>query len=345
MSNIKPYCWVDDHPLRQGTNGNLDPSRRDVLILFVLAQKNLGQIHSLPCRVYLANVSKLQLQMTVSRTGKVLSTESSQAIERQQASLKTITTEIELLRGEVEAKKITDKESPEEIEKWVGDIDEKLISADVELKRLQGWQDNVSREEKQRQREEQLEHERQVYEAKIKMKSELKIPSKSGSSKDEIQAKLPKLTITKFNGTFQDWTRFWNKFSETIDKTGIPNVTKFAYLRELLDANVRKTVEALPFTSEGYTRAKTILEEKYGKRCEIIKAYTKQILELPVIPNVNIKKIHEFYDTLMYAVQSLETMGGLQQVNGNVAFNVRKITRNSWRSYKSRFGLGKLGFR
>ena len=98
----------------------------------------------------------IQLQMTVSRTGKVLNTESSQAIECQQASLKTITTEIELLRGEVEAKKITDKESPEEIEKWVGDIDGKLISADVELKRLQEWQDNVSREEKQRQREEQL---------------------------------------------------------------------------------------------------------------------------------------------------------------------------------------------
>ena len=206
----------------------------------------------------------IQLQMTVSRTGKVLNTESSQAIERQQASLKTITTEIELLRGEVEAKKITDKESPEEIEKWVGDIDEKLSSA-----------------------------------------------GESSSSKDEIQAKLPKLTITKFNGTFEDWTRFWNQFSETIDKTGIPNVTKFAYLRELLDANVRKTVEALParapltsegssyqrglllparapLTSEGYTRAKAILEEKYGKRCEIIKAYTKQILELPVIPNVNI---------------------------------------------------------
>ena len=158
----------------------------------------------------------IQLQMTVSRTGKVLSTESAQAIERQQASLKTITTEIELLRGEVEAKKITDKESPEEIEKWVGDIDEKLISADVELKRLQEWQDNVSREEKQRQREEQLEHERQVYEAKIKMKSELKIPSESGSSKDEIQAKLPKLTITKFNGTFQDWTRFWNSVRQSI---------------------------------------------------------------------------------------------------------------------------------
>ena len=51
----------------------------------------------------------IQLQMTASRTGTVLNTESSQAIERQQASLKTITTEIELLRGEVEGKKLRTK--------------------------------------------------------------------------------------------------------------------------------------------------------------------------------------------------------------------------------------------
>ncbi len=267
----------------------------------------------------------VQLQMTVSRTEKVLKTESLQATERQQTSLKTITTEIDLLKSEVEAKKITDEENPDEIETWIGEIDKELSKADVEVQRLQQWQDTVLRDEKQRQREEQLQHERELYETKIKMKSALKLSSESGGGKDEIQAKLPKLTITKFNGTFTDWTRFWNQFSETIDKTDIPNVTKFAYLRELLETNVRKTVEALPFTSEGYTRAKNILEEKYGKKCEIIKAYTKQILELPVIPNVSIKEIHEFYDTLMYAVQSLETMGGLQQVNGNVALTLEKL--------------------
>ena len=30
------------------------------------------------------------------------------------------------------------------------------------------------------------------------------------------------------------------------NKTNVPAVTKFAYLREFLDAKVRKTVEALP---------------------------------------------------------------------------------------------------
>jgi hypothetical protein len=268
----------------------------------------------------------VQLQMSVSRTEKALKTGGLQAIERQQAWLIAITTEIDLLRGEVEAKNITGKENPEEIENWVGAIDEQLSKADIEVKRIQEWKNEVSRDESQRQREEQLYLEHKLYEEKLRMKSELKLSSKSARRKDEIQAKLPKLSITKFNGTFQDWTRFWNQFSETINKTRIPSVTKFAYLRELLDTNVRKAVEALPFTSEGYARAKTILQETYGKRCKIIKAYTKQILELPVIPNVNIKKVHEFYNTLMYAVQSLETMGGLEQVNGNVALTLEKLS-------------------
>ena len=118
-------------------------------------------------------------------------------------------------------------------------------------------------------REEQLENERKLYEAKIKIKSELELSSESGSVKDEIQVKLPKLTITKFNGTFQYWTRFWNEFSETINKTGIPNATKFAYLRELLDTNVRKTVEALPFSSEGYTEQKRFWKKNMEKNARL----------------------------------------------------------------------------
>ena len=69
------------------------------------------------------------------------------------------------MKGEVEAKKITDEESSEEIEKWVSGIDEELSKADIEVKQLQEWQNAVSRVDKQRQREEQLQLERELYEA------------------------------------------------------------------------------------------------------------------------------------------------------------------------------------
>ena len=131
--------------------------------------------------------------------------------------------------------------------------------------------------------------------------------------------------MTKFEGSYQDWPRFWGQFTELIDKTSMHNVTKFSYLRELLQPKVRKTVEALPFTSEGYNRAKSILKDKYGKESEIIKAYTKQIFELPTIHNVNVKKIHEFADKLSYAVQSLEMMGSLDKINGYVAMMLDKL--------------------
>ena len=122
-----------------------------------------------------------------------------------------------------------------------------------------------------------------------------------------------------------DWPRFWGQFSETIDKTNVAAITKFSYLRELLDSKVRRTIEALPFTPEGYNRAKSILTEKYGKESEIVKAYTREIVELPSIPNSNQKKITEFSEKLTYCVQALETLKKLEQVNGAVLMTLHKL--------------------
>ena len=57
-----------------------------------------------------------------------------------------------------------------------------------------------------------------------------------------------------------------------------------------------------------------------------IKAYTKQILDLPHIHDVNVGKVHEFSEKLSYCVQSLETMGKLEQINGNVAMTLDKLS-------------------
>ena len=63
--------------------------------------------------------------------------------------------------------------------------------------------------------------------------------------------KLPKLPVTKFNGNFENWLPFWNTFEEEIDKSDVPAVTKFAFLKEWLEPKVRAEIEGLPFTSEG----------------------------------------------------------------------------------------------
>ena len=106
--------------------------------------------------------------------------------------------------------------------------------------------------------------------------------------------KLPKLVITKFDGTHFDWLRFSNQFESQIDKCDLPQVSKFSYLKELVIPKVRLLIDSMPFTIQGYTRAKNILFNKYGKPSEVANAHFQNIMSLPQINNGNPKKIHDF---------------------------------------------------
>ena len=74
-----------------------------------------------------------------------------------------------------------------------------------------------------------------------------------------------KLVITKFDGTPQDWMRFWGQFETQIEKSSASEVTQFSYLTELLILKVGNLIDGLPFTPEGYQKAKDLLARRYGK--------------------------------------------------------------------------------
>ena len=258
----------------------------------------------------------VQLQLGVGRTQKILESENQEAIERQQRALRTIVDEIEKIKVTEETKMTDEKKDLEEISEWNSNIEGKLAEADNNIRSLREWCVSKKQECDEKKRRQELDFEHELFQTRLKFQTELQAAKSmqettttaTSEEKKESQAKLPKLVISKFNGTYQDWTRFWEQFKETVDKSSIDPVLKFAYLQELLEPKIKKCVEALPFTSEGYNRAKSVLQDRYGKQSEIIKAFTKQIFDLPKIPDVNPKRIHEFADKLTYAVQSLETL-------------------------------------
>ena len=86
----------------------------------------------------------------------------------------------------------------------------------------------------------------------------------------------------------------------------------------MLHPNVRSCIDSLPFSSEGYERAKNILKSKYGKSSEVINAHVQEIMGLPVVNGTNPKIIHEFFSKLVTHVQALKTMGKLNMINGYV---------------------------
>ena len=133
--------------------------------------------------------------------------------------------------------------------------------------------------------------------------------------------------ITKFDGTYMDWPRFWGQFTEAIDKTSVQPITKFSYLRELLHCKVKRTLEALPFMAEGYNRAKSILNERFGKESETVKAYIKEILDLPSISSANPRKVSEFSEKLTYCVQALQTLNKSVILNADTKANSVQLFR------------------
>ena len=272
----------------------------------------------------------IQLGRAKDKSDNALKAGKEHVIRRHIETLKESLKEVSKWHRESEAEKISSKEDLDEIDKWSNEIEGQMEEADQKIGLLEQWLNdtNVKREEQQRQG--RINFELKLEEAKIKLKADYaKVeasPSESSSSASgNIEARLPKLVITKFDGTYADWPRFWGQYSETIDKSGTPPVTKFSYLRELLCEKAKKAIEALPYNAEGYNRAVAILKDRFGKDSEVVKAYVKEILDLPYIPSSNPKRILDSYEKLVYSVQSLETLKKLDAVNGTVLMTLEKL--------------------
>ena len=140
------------------------------------------------------------------------------------------------------------------------------------------------------------------------------------------KVKLPKLVISKFEGTVLDWFHFWNQFETEIDKQNISPVTNFSYLKEFLFPQVRKLINGLPFTPEGYSRAKSILVSTYGKPTVVANAHIKCITSLPIFAGTYPNRVHEFYEKLIVSTQALDTMNKLKDINGYVKITLDKLS-------------------
>ena len=129
-----------------------------------------------------------------------------------------------------------------------------------------------------------------------------------------VEAKLPKPEVHKFQGTYLDWMSLWNQFETEIDKAKLTQVSKFSYLKELLVPSVRSSINGLPFMTEGYERAKTILKTDYGKSSEVGNAHMQCIIGLRPSHGSHPARIHDFYGKLTTHMQVPETMGKLKEI-------------------------------
>ena len=302
--------------------------------------------------------TKLQmLKFTNEDVKQVLEGKHVPSMERKVKTLQGKIDEIHELQTIIQERRIEHGDDMESIRAWTTKIDgdvrvyEGTVSdLNRALKDLQKAESERARREEEEfaseLRQRKFEQEMKFEEAKLQQKLDYDKKEPKLSEKPEKESKLhklPKLVITKFKGVQTDRLRFWNQFQSGIDNADIVQVTKFSYLKELLDPKVRACVDGLPFTMEGYERAKNILKSKYGKDSEVINAYVQNIIGLPTIPGNQPHKIHAFYEALLTSVQSLEMLGKLTEVSGYVRMTLDKLegirsdlvrTDDDWQSWK-----------
>ena len=273
------------------------------------------------------------LEIKDKNTEKILNEKKERELKRQVQVISQKLEEIYDLRTEIEELKIAEDESPEQVEEWGKEFEartehyeqvvESLTNATATIDNdREKVKTELAKQEEELRMKRRYEEEQRIEEMRLKMREQFskkhadeKTPVAEGT---DVKVKLPKLTITKFKGTSLDWMRFWNQFTAEIDSTKIAGVSKFSYLKELLDPKVKPLIDGLPFTSEGYERAKNILQTKFGKTSEVITAHVRGIMDLPTVNGSNPAKIHDFFEKLVTHVQAVETMGKLKTINGYV---------------------------
>ena len=258
-------------------------------------------------------------------------------LERLQKALEEQIDSIHEQKVQIQALRIEKGDEPDDVRKWTVEMEEQVaefkkitnsVREAVKNLREDALREAKDEEEKKEEkRKRRYEEELKLEEAKMEVKRdyEKKIEEDRSKSPKEIGAKLPKLNITRFQGTHLDWLRFWSQFETEIDKAGLTQVAKFSYLKELLNPKVRASVDGLPYNTEGYKRANSILKTKYGKPNEVSNAHMQCIIALPTIQGSQTVKIHEFYGRLVTNVQALEMMGKIKDINGYVRVTLDKL--------------------
>ena len=110
------------------------------------------------------------------------------------------------------------KELNEYIQRPKAKQQQKECAQEPENKRLLD-EENYARQQafEKHEQEIQFAFERELLKQRLQFQHEIKESAATKSS----SAKLPKLVITLFNGSYEDWLRFWGQFSASIGSTDI----------------------------------------------------------------------------------------------------------------------------
>ena len=136
---------------------------------------------------------------------------------------------------------------------------------------------------------------------------------------------MPKLVITKFNGTSQGWLRFCGQFETQINKSTAPTLTTFSYIKDLVHMKVPNLIDGPLFTEKVMISQRIYSLSAMEIQAKWLAPMDGIFSMLLVVSERDVKKIHEFYETLMFNVESLPTLKILNKLDAAVRLTFVKL--------------------
>ena len=144
---------------------------------------------------------------------------------------------------------------------------------------------------------------------KLSVTNPLEADVTSVTSTGTADVKLPKLSLPKFSGDVLQWQSFWDQFTAVVDSSDIPDISKFSYLRSLLEGEAKQSIQGLSLTSQHYQSARQILTDRFGRKERIIFTHIQTLLNMPVMNKCSVSNLWKLNDDLQSHTRSLEALG------------------------------------
>ena len=140
----------------------------------------------------------------------------------------------------------------------------------------------------------------------------------------EAKAKLPKLTLPKFRGDVTKWISFWDSFKSAVHENGsLSAIDKFNYLNSLLEGHASRAIQGLSLTEANYESAIEILNERFGRKQQIISADMDELLKLPnCLGTERSTSLRNVYDKISVHVRGLASLGVSSEQYGGLLIPV-----------------------
>lgn len=121
-------------------------------------------------------------------------------------------------------------------------------------------------------------------------------------------AQLPKLKLPTFDGSYTEFTSFWDTIESDVLGGQYSDITKFNYIMGQLRGTAQEAVRGIHASGANLPNLISILMDRFGQKRKIIRAHANSVFDLQA-PTSSHASLTKFFNSVNADLRSLEHLG------------------------------------